>query len=36
MSQASYARLENQDTKITVDRLFQIAEILKTEVTDFF
>ncbi|AEK23739.1 Uncharacterized HTH-type transcriptional regulator y4wC [Capnocytophaga canimorsus Cc5] len=36
ISQASYARLENQDTKITVDRLFQIAEILKTEVTDFF
>ncbi|GIZ14676.1 helix-turn-helix domain-containing protein [Capnocytophaga catalasegens] len=36
ISQASYARLENETIKITVDRLFQIAEILHTEVTDFF
>ncbi|GIZ14259.1 helix-turn-helix domain-containing protein [Capnocytophaga catalasegens] len=36
ISQASYARLENEDTKITVDRLLKIAEILETEVTDFF
>lgn len=36
ISQATYARLENEDTKITVDRLFQIAKILNTEITDFF
>lgn len=36
ISQASYARLESEDTKITVDRLFKIAEILKTEATYFF
>lgn len=36
ISQASYARLENEDTKITVDRLLRIAEILETEVIDFF
>lgn len=36
ISQASYARLENEDTKVTVDRLFQIAQILETEIGDFF
>ncbi|MDO5105055.1 helix-turn-helix domain-containing protein [Capnocytophaga sp.] len=36
ISQASYARLENEDTKVTVDRLFQIAKILETEISDFF
>ncbi|MDO4782536.1 MAG: helix-turn-helix transcriptional regulator [Capnocytophaga felis] len=36
ISQASYARLENEDTKITVERLYQIAKILDTEITDFF
>lgn len=36
ISQASYARLENEETKITVDRLLKIAEILETEIFDFF
>lgn len=36
ISQASYARLENEETKITVDRLLKIAEILETEILDFF
>ncbi len=36
ISQASYARLENQITKITLDRLFKIAEILETSVVEFF
>lgn len=36
ISQASYARLENEETKITVDRLLKIAEILETEIIDFF
>lgn len=36
ISQASYARLENEETKITVDRLQKIAEILETNIIDFF
>ena len=36
ISQASYARLENEDTKVTVDRLSKIAEILNTNIIDFF
>ncbi|MDQ1097704.1 MULTISPECIES: helix-turn-helix domain-containing protein [Chryseobacterium] len=36
ISQASYARLENEDTKVTVDRLHKIAEILETSIIDFF
>lgn len=36
ISQASYARLESEETKITVERLFKIAEVLETEITDFF
>lgn len=36
ISQASYARLENEDTKITVERLQKIAEILETNIIDFF
>lgn len=36
ISQASYARLENEDTKVTVDRLYKIAEILETSIIDFF
>lgn len=36
ISQASYARLENEDTKITVERLYKIAEILDTSIIDFF
>lgn len=36
ISQASYARLENEDTKITVDRLKRIAKILEMNIIDFF
>lgn len=36
ISQASYARLENEETKITVDRLYKIAEILEVNISDFF
>ncbi len=36
ISQASYARLENEDTKITVERLYKIAEILDSSIIDFF
>ncbi|GIM52919.1 transcriptional regulator [Capnocytophaga cynodegmi] len=36
ISQASYARLENQETKITIDRLLQIAKVLDTEITELF
>lgn len=36
ISQASYARLESEETKITVDRLFRLAEIFQIEVTEFF
>ena len=36
ISQASYARLENEDTKVTVDRLYKIAEVLETSIIDFF
>ncbi|HUH26496.1 MAG TPA: helix-turn-helix transcriptional regulator [Flavobacterium sp.] len=36
ISQASYARLENEDTKVTVDRLYRIAEVLETNIIDFF
>ena len=36
ISQASYARLENEDTKVTVERLSKIAEILNTNIIDFF
>lgn len=35
ISQASYARLENEDTKITIDRLYRIAEVLNVNITDF-
>ncbi len=35
ISQASYARLENEDTKITIDRLYEIAKILETNILDF-
>lgn len=35
ISQASYARLENEETKITVDRLYKIAEILDSNIIDF-
>ncbi|MDY3317043.1 helix-turn-helix transcriptional regulator [Riemerella anatipestifer] len=36
ISQASYARLENENTKVTVERLSKIAEILETDITEFF
>lgn len=36
ISQGSYARIENEHTKITVDRLFQLAEIMETDISDFF
>lgn len=36
ISQATYARVENQDVKLTVNRLFKIAEVLGTDVVDFF
>lgn len=36
ISQASYARLENEDTKVTVERLYKIAEILDSNIIDFF
>ena len=36
ISQASYARLENEDTKITVERLYKIADILEKNIVDFF
>lgn len=36
ISQASYARLENEDTKITVERLYRISEILEKNIIDFF
>lgn len=36
ISQASYARMENEETKITVERLQKIAEILETSIVDFF
>ena len=36
ISQASYARLENEETKVTVDRLYKIADILENSITDFF
>lgn len=35
ISQASYARLENEETKVTVERLYKIAEILDLNISDF-
>lgn len=34
INQASYAKLENSSTKITVDRLFAISKLLETDVAD--
>lgn len=34
INQASYAKLENNSTKITVDRLFAISKLLETDVAD--
>ncbi|MBV7440060.1 helix-turn-helix transcriptional regulator [Weeksellaceae bacterium TAE3-ERU29] len=36
ISQATYARIENQATRLTVERLYQIAEILNTDIAEFF
>ena len=36
ISQATYARMESQDIKISVERLKQIADILETDITAFF
>ncbi len=36
ISQASYARIENEETKVTVERLYKIAEILNSSIIDFF
>ena len=35
ISQASYTRMENQEIKLTVDRLQQIADILETDISAF-
>ena len=34
ISQASYTKLEQKETKLTVDRLYKIAEILEMKVED--
>ena len=34
LTQASYAKLESNSTKISVERLFTIAKLLETEVAD--
>ncbi|QAR29873.1 XRE family transcriptional regulator [Ornithobacterium rhinotracheale] len=33
ISQASYARIENEETKLSIDRLFEIANILETDIS---
>ncbi len=34
INQASYAKIESNSTKLTVDRLFTISKLLETEITD--
>lgn len=34
ISQAAYTKLERGETKLTVERLYQIAEVLKTEISE--
>lgn len=34
INQASYAKIENNSTKITIDRLFAISKLLEAEITD--
>ena len=36
VAQASYARMENAETKITIERLGKIAELLETDITELF
>ena len=35
MSQPAYSKIENSETKLSVDRLFKISEILETPVENF-
>ncbi len=35
MSQPAYSKIENSETKLSVERLFKISEILETPVEDF-
>jgi len=34
INQASYAKIENNSTKLTVDRLFAISKLLETDITN--
>jgi transcriptional regulator with XRE-family HTH domain len=34
ISQVAYSKIEKNETKLTVDRLFKIAEILETKIED--
>ena len=34
ISQVAYSKLEKSETKLTVERLYKLAEILETKVTD--
>jgi len=36
ISQASYARLESQEIKLSIERLQQIADILESNISSFF
>ena len=36
VAQASYARMENAETKITIERLSKIAEVLEADITELF
>ena len=36
VAQASYARMENAETKITIERLSKIAELLQTDISELF
>ena len=36
VAQASYARMENGETKITIERLGKIAELLETDISELF
>ncbi|GHT75412.1 hypothetical protein AGMMS50262_10640 [Bacteroidia bacterium] len=36
ITQASYARIESQEIKLTIDRLQKIAEVLETDILTFF
>ncbi len=35
ISQAAYSKLEKNETKLTVERLYQLAEILETPINEF-